>query len=110
MRIAVPTEGKRKLSNKVANTFSRASKFTIVTIKDSKIDSVELISNPGETPERGAGPLAARALKENNVDLVLTGEMGPGAKNILDALDIEIKLVEQGKSVKEVVSPYIELG
>ncbi|MBD3171780.1 iron-molybdenum cofactor-binding protein [Candidatus Bathyarchaeota archaeon] len=110
MRIAIPTEGKRKLSNKVADTFSRTSKFTIVTIKDSKIDSVELISNPGETPERGAGPLAARALKENNVDLVLTGEMGPGAKNILDALNIEIKLVEQGKSVKEVVSPYIESG
>jgi predicted Fe-Mo cluster-binding NifX family protein len=110
MRIAVPTEGKRKLSNKVANTFSRTSKFTIVTIKDSKIDSVELISNPGETPERGAGPLAARILKENNVDLVLTGEMGPGAKNILDALDIEIKIVEQGKSVKEVISPYIESG
>jgi len=107
MRIAIPTTGKRKLTNKVADTFSRAPNFTIVTIENNQIKKLEVINNPGETPERGAGPLAARALKENKVDMLLTSEMGPGARNILDALEIKIDLVEQGKTVKEVVAPYL---
>ena len=104
MRIAVPTIGNRKLSNKIANTFSRAPHFTIITIQNNKIKSVEIITNPGEIPERGAGPLAARALKDNNVDILLTEDMGPGARNILETLGIQINLVEKGKKVKEVLS------
>jgi predicted Fe-Mo cluster-binding NifX family protein len=107
MRIAIPTIGKRKLANKVANTFSRAPNFTIVNIEENQIKSLKIVKNPGETPERGAGPLAARTLKENKVDMLLTSEMGPGARNILEALEIEINLVEQGKTVKEVVETYL---
>ena len=107
MRIAIPTTGKRKLTNKVADTFSRAPNFTIVTIEDNQIKTLDVVPNPGETLDRGAGPLAARLLKENQVDLLLTSELGPGARNILDALEIKIDLVEQGKTVKEVVAPYL---
>ena len=108
MRIALPTIGNRKLSNKIADTFSRAPSFTIVTIQNNKIKSVEVIKNPGETPERGSGPLAARTLKDNKVDILLTEDMGPGARNILETLDIQINLVEKGKKVKEVLLPYLE--
>jgi predicted Fe-Mo cluster-binding NifX family protein len=34
--------------------------------------------------------------------------MGPGARSILEALGIEIALVEQDKSVKELVESYLE--
>ncbi len=34
--------------------------------------------------------------------------MGPGARNILEALEIEIELVEQDKTVKELVESYLE--
>ena len=107
MRIAIPTTGKRKLTNKVADTFSRAPHFTIVTIEKNQIKTLDIVHNPGETPERGAGPLAARVLKDNQVDLLLTSEMGPGAKNILEAFEIDIELVELGKTVKEVLEPYL---
>jgi predicted Fe-Mo cluster-binding NifX family protein len=107
MRIAIPTTGKRKLTNKVADTFSRAPHFTIVTIEDNQIKTLDVVPNPGEIPERGAGPLAARLLKENQVGLLLTSEVGPGARNILEALEIEIDLVEEGKTVKEVVAAYL---
>ncbi len=108
MRIAVPTTGKRKLSNKITDSFSRTPEFTIVTIEENRIKTVKIVVNPGNTPERGAGPLAARTLKDNNVDVLLTVEMGPGARNILEALGIEIALVEQDKSVKELVESYLE--
>lgn len=107
MRIAIPTTGKRKLTNKVADTFSRAPNFTIVTIEDNQIKKLDVVQNPGETLDRGAGPLAARLLKENRVDLLLTSELGPGAKNILEALEIQIDLVAQGNTVKEVVAAYL---
>ena len=110
MRIAVPSTGKRKLSNKVAPTFSRTPEFTIVTIEENQIKTAEIVSNPGSTPERGAGPLAARTLKENNVDVLLTVEMGPGAKSILETLGIQIELVESEKSVKELVEEYLRLN
>jgi predicted Fe-Mo cluster-binding NifX family protein len=107
MRIAVPSTGKRKLSNKISETFSRTPEFTIVTVEENQIKSAEILENPGNTPERGAGPLAARTLKENGVDVLLTAEMGPGARNILEAMDIEIVLVQLDKTVKELVEEYL---
>ena len=107
MRIAVPSTGKRKLSNKISNTFSRTPEFTIVTIMGDRIKSTEIVQNPGATPERGAGPLAAKTLKDNNVDVLLTVEMGPGARNILEALGIQIEIVESDKSVRELVEKYL---
>ena len=107
MRIAIPTTGKQKLANKVADTFSRAPHFTIVTIDDNKFKGLKVVNNPGENSDRGAGPLAVRLLKENEIDLLLTSEVGPGARNILDALDIEIKLIEQGTTVKDLIESYL---
>ena len=108
MRIAVPSTGKRKLSNKIANTFSRTKEFTIVNIEKNKVTSTEILNNPGATPERGAGPLAAKALKDNNVDVLLTVEIGPGARKILEALEIQIKLVEPGHSIGELLKKYLD--
>ena len=107
MRIAIPSTGKRKLSNKIADTFSRTPEFTVVTVEKNQIKDAEIIQNPGSTPERGAGPLAARTLKDNNIDVLMTIEMGPGAKNILEALGIEILIVEPEKTVKELVEDYL---
>lgn len=107
MRIAIPTRGKRKLANKVAETFSRAPNFTIVTVENDKIKDVMVIDNPGKIPKRGAGPLAASVLKDNRVNLLLTGEMGPGARDILEAFDINIEIVQEGRKVIDVIEPYI---
>jgi predicted Fe-Mo cluster-binding NifX family protein len=107
MRIAIPTRGKRKLANRVADTFSRAPHFTIVTVEDNRIKDVEVIDNPGMTPPRGAGPLAASVLKDNHVNMLLTSEMGPGARDILEAYDIKIEIVQEGKWVSDVIESYI---
>jgi predicted Fe-Mo cluster-binding NifX family protein len=61
MRIAIPATGKRKLTNKVADTFSRASTFTVITLEDLEIQNIEKIENPASPLEQGAEPIAARA-------------------------------------------------
>jgi len=102
MRIAVPSTGKRKLSNKIAPTFSNTEHFTIVTLQDGKTD-VQVISNPGYDQGKGRGPLAARTMKKLDVDLVISTEIGPGLKEILDGYGIRYKLVESGKTIKEII-------
>ena len=110
MRIAIPTLGTRKLSNKVADTFSRAPTFTIVSLKDLEIVDVETIESPASSLEKGAGPIAARTLKNKNVDLLITGELGPGARNILEDFNITTYRAHIGKKVNETIEEWKKLG
>lgn len=109
MRIAIPTTGKRKLSNRVADTFSRAPTFTIVTLENLEIKGIEVIENPASTIEQGAGPIAASIIKDHGVDLLISGEMGPGARTILEAFDIKIHKASIGKKVSEIVEDWKKL-
>lgn len=109
MRIAIPTTGKRKLTNKVADTFSRAPTFTVITLEDLEIQNIEVIENPASTLEQGAGPIAARTIKDLDVDLLISGEMGPGAKTILDAYNIKIHRTHIGKKVSETIEEWKKL-
>lgn len=109
MRIAIPTTGRRKLSNRVADTFSRAPTFTIVTLDGLEIKDIEVIENPASSIEQGAGPIAARTIKEHGVDLLISGEMGPGARNILETLDIKVHEASVGKKVSEAVEEWKKL-
>ena len=109
MRIAIPTIGKRKLSNKVADTFSRAPTFTIVTLEGAEIKNVDVVENYGSTMDKGAGPVAARVIKDQNVDILLSGELGPGARNILEVLDIQIYPTQIGKKVSEIIESWVKL-
>lgn len=109
MRIAVPTVGNRKLSNKVADTFSRAPSFTIITLEDKEIKLVEVMDNPASKLEKGAGPIAARTIKDQKVDILLSGELGPGARNILEAFEIQVYPAQTGKNVKETVEDWLRL-
>ena len=110
MRIAIPTMGKKKLTNKVAETFSRAPTFTIVTLEDHDIVDVETIENPASSIEKGAGPIAARTIKNLDIDLLITGELGPGARNILEAFDIKTHRAHIGKKVSETIEEWKNLG
>ena len=48
MKIAVPSKGEKGLRDRVADTFSRAPAFTIVTIRDEEIiDAVDFIRAGG---------------------------------------------------------------
>ncbi len=110
MRIAIPTLGKKKLTNTVADTFSRAPTFTIVTLEDREIVDVDTIKNPASTFEKGAGPIAARTIKNHDVDLLITGELGPGAKTILEAFNIKTYQVKIGKKVSQAIEDWKKLG
>lgn len=108
MKIAFPTEGHRKLSDRIATTFSRAPTFTIVTIEDGKTNDSIVIENQAASHEQGAGPLAVSTLKDHGITALIAGDIGPGASTILDALGIKIYSTEAGKKVKNVLTDWLD--
>lgn len=108
MKIAVPSKGEKGLRDRVADTFSRAPAFTIVTIRDGEIIDVEVIKNKAAEMSQGAGPVAARTLKENQVDVLISGDIGPGATNILETIEIRVEKAEPGAKVKEAVENWVK--
>lgn len=108
MKIAVPSEGEKGLRDRVADTFSRAPAFTIVTIHNRMIRDVKVVRNKAAEMSQGAGPVAARTLKENQVEVVISGDIGPGAVNILETIDIRVEKAEPGMKVKEVVDGWVK--
>ena len=108
MKIAFPTENYRKLSDRIATTFSRAPTFTIVTIEDGKTQDSIVIENQAVSHEQGAGPLAVSTLKDNGVTVLISGDVGPGASTILDALGIKVYSTKAGKKVKNVLADWLD--
>ncbi|MCW4051140.1 MAG: NifB/NifX family molybdenum-iron cluster-binding protein [Candidatus Bathyarchaeota archaeon] len=106
MKIAFPTEGYRKLSDKVASTFSRAPTFTIVTYEEGKIGEITVFENQAASIKQGAGPLAVQNLKNHGVTTLITGEVGPGASTILDVLGIEVHQTKSGTKVKNALDDW----
>ena len=108
LKIAVPTTGNKLLNDRVADTFSRASTFTFVSVQNGKIMEVDLIKNDAQELKQGAGPLVAGIMKENGVELVLSGDIGPGASSILNTIDIKIVKIKSGLKVKNAVNNWLE--
>ncbi len=108
MKIAVPSKGDKGLRDRVADTFSRAPTFTLVTIQGGEITDVEVLKNEAAKMSQGAGPVVARTLKENQVEVLISGDIGPGATNILETIEIRIEKAEPGSKVKETVENWVK--
>ena len=89
LRIALPTTGHKGMKDRVSQVFSRANTFTIVEIVDGETHSVKVLENEAAGFSQGAGPLAVRNLKERGVNLVASGDLGPGATTLLETLGIQ---------------------
>lgn len=83
MKVAVPTRG-----NKVDDHFGHCEAYTVFSINENKkIISSELLPSP-----QGCGCKSniASILKEKGVGIMLAGNMGGGALNILNSHGIEV--------------------
>lgn len=113
MKIAITTEG-RELNSHVSPVFGRSPHIMIINLEDDEVKEETVIENPARF-EKGAGNLAADFLVKQEVDVLISGEMGPIAFYILrnagivvykaSALDVSknLKLLNKGK-LKKVTS------
>ena len=100
MKVAVPTRG-----NKVDDHFGHCEAYTIFTIDASnKIEKAELLPSP-----QGCGCRSniASVLKEMGITVMLVGNMGGGALNVLNRHGIDVYRGCSG-DVRELAKSYLE--
>ena len=96
MKLAVTYENEM-----VGQHFGRTEKFKVFDIENGKITSSEIIDTNG-TGHEALAPF----LKNLNVDVLICGNMGMGAKTALGETGINIIAGVEGK-VDEVVNEYL---
>ncbi|MBP3870793.1 MAG: FKBP-type peptidyl-prolyl cis-trans isomerase [Faecalicoccus sp.] len=97
MRIAVPYD-----NNTIFQHFGRTESFKIFDVEDNTIISSRVISSNGE----GHGALAA-LLSQYDIDVLICGGIGPGARNALADKHIEVCAGAEG-DVDAVVEAYLK--
>ncbi len=99
-KIAIPTR-----DDKVDAHFGHCEYYTIYTIdEDDKIKDMELFAAPQGC---GCKSNVASVLAEKGVRLMLAGNMGLGAVNVLQSNEIEVLRSCEGK-VSEVIQLYLK--
>jgi predicted Fe-Mo cluster-binding NifX family protein len=88
MRIVFPTDASDGYLSKRGAHFGKANYYTVVTLKESKIEDVEVVENPGH--KAGGCSNAVTNIMELNPDaLVVSGIGGSPAKGFAQAgLDV----------------------
>lgn len=104
MRIAASTNT-GGLEDKITPVFGRAPSFTIVEVQGDKF-SAEIVRNTSAARGGGAGIAASQTLVDKNVEVLLTGNVGPNAIDVLNAAKIKIYKAD-GFSVREAIERYL---
>jgi predicted Fe-Mo cluster-binding NifX family protein len=87
MRIAVTTNEK-KMDAPVEERFGRCQFFALL---DTSSGDVTFVPNAGAEASSGAGVKAAQQLIDLEVELLVTGQVGPGALDILKEGEVRVE-------------------
>ncbi|MBW4827123.1 MAG: NifB/NifX family molybdenum-iron cluster-binding protein [Clostridiaceae bacterium] len=101
MKIGLSSNGK-DLDSTLDLRFGRCNYFIIYDIEKSDFESIE---NKGLTSEGGAGIAASQQLIDENVDVIITGKLGPNAFNIINKADVKV-FKSQAISIKDAIEKY----
>lgn len=89
MKICVSSVGEN-LESEIDPRFGRCEYFVIVETSDHEIVNIEAVKNVGANQDSGAGIGATEQIGNLAVDVLITGGVGPKAKDALEKLDIEV--------------------
>ncbi|MBK5242287.1 NifB/NifX family molybdenum-iron cluster-binding protein [Clostridium sp.] len=85
MKIAISSAG--KASDDLLDTvFGRCEYFQI---HDTESEDIKVIENKGKTASGGAGIVASNQLVDENVNVIITGNLGPNAFEIIEKSGIK---------------------
>jgi len=97
MRIGVSATGK-DLNARVDDRFGRCPWFLVVDSDSLEFNAFE---NRHAQEAMGAGMAAAKELIDEHVDVVISGQVGPRAYEVLESLRIDIFLISGSITVKD---------
>ncbi|NOQ67902.1 dinitrogenase iron-molybdenum cofactor biosynthesis protein [Patescibacteria group bacterium] len=96
MKIVIPTNNKKGLSDTVAEHFGRCDTYTFL---DENGNIIEIIANTSE--HMGGTGLPPELMKKRGANILLCKELGTRALNLCKQLEIAV-YVCQAKTVKEI--------
>ena len=102
-RICISSEG-RDLNAAVDPRFGRAPFFMFL---DPVARRIEVLPNPHSDDGQGAGIQAARFLSDKNVSILLTGQVGPNAEQVLKESGIQVVTGVEGR-IRDVIQKFAE--
>ncbi|MBW2966414.1 hypothetical protein KY342_04900 [Candidatus Woesearchaeota archaeon] len=105
MKIAISSTGKT-LNDNVDQRFGRCPYFIIVDIEDKKIEEFKAVENIAAAQSGKAGIAAAQTIAEEEVEAVITGNLGPNASDVLEQFGI--KAYQASGKIKEVIGDFIK--
>ncbi|MDC7245229.1 MAG: NifB/NifX family molybdenum-iron cluster-binding protein [Sphaerochaetaceae bacterium] len=99
MKIAIPTA-----NGKLDGHFGHTRLFTIYDVDDQskKINSKSEVEPPKHEP--GVLP---RFLRDQKVDVILTGGMGPSAQSMLEGFGVKVVMGVASVDVDQIVADYL---
>lgn len=105
MKICI-TSSNDNLESQIDQRFGRCSYFIIW---DDTNNTFEAIANPNIDAGSGAGIQSAQLVVTKQVSMVITGEVGPKAEQVLQAAKIQIITGEKG-NIKGIIEKYKSNG
>lgn len=101
MKFAISSNGRNK--NDLMDTrFGRCSYFVIY---DSETEKYSAIDNEAATAGGGAGIAAAQAIIDENIQVLITGNLGPNAYKLFNNSNIKVYSCDN-KTIEEVITAY----
>lgn len=108
IRLAVATDGDKKLEDVVSQVFGRANTFTILDIENGEIQGIEVIDNPAASYKHGVGPIVVQALSKLKINIIIAFEFGPGAAALLEQKNIAMIPAKPNTNVRIVVDDFLK--
>jgi len=102
MKIAISTT----TAGEAATLEMRFGRCPYFAVYDSETKEFEWFENEGIKATSGAGTGAAQALINRNIDIVISGQFGPKAVQVLEAGKIKMLLAPADMPLDEVISKW----
>lgn len=103
MKILVSSDG-IKPTDLLDSRFGRCDYFQIY---DMEKDEYKVLENKGKSSQQGAGVAAAQQVIDEEVDIIITGKLGPNAFKLIGDSDIKTYSIGQ-ITVEEAVGLFKE--
>lgn len=103
MKIAISSQGKEN-NSLMDSRFGRCKYFCIYDTEDNSLKTIE---NNAVNSNSGAGITAANLVLKENIDAVVTGNIGPNANEVLKKSNIKI-FISDIKNISDIIDDYKE--